>query len=168
MLSVIYGLKDYLHSQGFTTETEFISSGFPYIGVKAKDQAYGDLEPPVIVVYPSSVYDNELQIGGGYWIRTVVNFDIYATSEAQLFEIVDLVRQFVERKTYVYRYDQAIPSYQVSDGIIRPLYTGVAPAAICDLQFENRVVTFMDRMGTVGEADAHSAQITTVAVTSTM
>jgi hypothetical protein len=144
-----------------TTE-EAVGSGLPYIKVQTKDQAYSDMSIPCIVVYPSSATDEELQLGGGYWLAWLYNFDIYAQSDGQLLEIVDLVREFVQSPTSILRYDQYWPSYQVLDGLVRSIYSGGEPALVCQGFFENRTVNFFDRFNTIGEMKAHTAQVSTV------
>jgi hypothetical protein len=161
-ISLIYNLKHYLHEKGFTTEEGFVSQ-FPYVRILTKDQAYGTLVSPCIVVYPATAFDEELQIGGGYWVKTLYLFDIYADSDAQMLELTDIVRQFAETNTHIYGYDVAQPSYQVFDGIVRDYYVGDSPAEVATVYFENRSITFFDRMDTVGESTAHVAQLSTVA-----
>ena len=160
-ISVIYQLKEHLHNNGFTTEAAY-SSAFPFVKVLTKDQAYTQLDPECIVVYPSNQFDQGLQIGGGYWIRTLYNFDIYANSDGKLSDLVDLVRIYLETDSNILRYDQHAPTYQVSDGLVRTIYPDGTPAQVCQMSFENRTVTFLDRVTTIGEATAHSAQMTSV------
>ena len=159
-LSLIYNFKEHMHNNGFTTETA-VGSGLPYVNVQTKDQAYENMSVPSVVVYPSSGGDEELQLGGGYWINFIYNFDIYAGTDAELLDLVDLVRQFVESDSALMRYDQYPPSYQVSDGIVRTIYSGGTPSYVCQISFENRTVNFFDRFNTIGEMKAHTAQVST-------
>jgi hypothetical protein len=163
VVSIIYNYREYLHSKGFTTDTD--CSGFPYIKVSAKDQAYNQWSVPCIVVYPVQGYDKELQIGGGYWLHNMMAFDIYGASESQLLDLVDYTMEFVEHNSSVYRYDENAPTYQVSSGLVRTVFEGGSPERVCPIYFENRTVTFMDRVDTIGEARAHAAQLRTVATT---
>jgi hypothetical protein len=161
-LSVIYNLRDYLHNRSFTTDESLTVSGFPYIHVQSKDQAYTTLTVPSIVVYPSSLFDSELQIGGGFWMKSMFNMDIYANSDAQVLEIADMIMEFIESPTYLFRYDLTTPTYQVSDGLVRPMYSNGSPIPVSQMYFENRTVVYFDRVTTIGEKKAHTAQVTAV------
>jgi len=161
-LSVIYNFRDYLHARGFTTDESLSASGFPYIHVQSKDQAYTTLTVPSIVIYPSSLFDSELQIGGGFWMKMMFNMDIYASSDAQVLEMSDMLMEFIESPSYLFRYDLSTPSYQVSDGLVRPTYSNGSPVPVSQMYFENRTVVYFDRVTPIGEKKAHTAQVTAV------
>lgn len=169
ILSIIYNFKEHLHDEGFNTVAGLEgASTIPFIRVSAKDQAYSDWSVPCVVIYPSAGSDSELQLGGGYWINQHVNFDIYAKTDSQLLDLVDYVMGFVEHNSYLYRYDLNAPTYQVLEGKVRTLYEAGIPENVCHMYFENRTVTFMDRVDTIGEARAHAAQVRTVVSTPNM
>jgi hypothetical protein len=161
VLSSVYEFKDYLHNRGFTTESS-VGSGLPHIKVQFKDAVYGELSAPSVVIYPASMVESDLQIGGGFWLKTLMRFDIYAQSEGQMFDLVDYVREFIESPIYIRRYDLSIPSYQVLDGLVRPIYSGDDPSPVAQVYFEDRTTMFFDRVDIVGEATAHTAQVTAV------
>jgi hypothetical protein len=161
LLSIIYGLKEYLHNRGFSTDSG-IASGFPYIVVQTRDQAYEDLKVPSVVVYPSGESDQELQLGGGYWIRVMVHFDIYGKTDGQMLDLLDHVREYIESPIYIQRYDLNTPSYQVSDGLVRTIYSDGAPTTITQCYFEDRSSMIFGRVDSIGESKAHTAQVTAV------
>lgn len=158
-LSVIYGLRDYLHEEGFTTVPSV--TGMPYVYVGTKDQSYSSMTVPSVIVYPTGELDEELQIGGGHWVKPLLTFDIYGSTDGQTSDLVDLCRQFTESPRWVLRYDLFRPEYQEIEGKVRPTYSSGNPQPVAQMYFDSRAVTFVDRTHTVGEMKAHVAQLTT-------
>lgn len=165
LTSAIYKVKENLHGAGLATESYL--TGYPYVKVCTSDTAYDPWNTPCIVVYNSSAYDKPLQLGGGFWNSWIYHFDVYAESEGQLHELVDIIWDMVRANLHVYRYDINKPTYQVLDGSIRTVYLSGAPTLVCDALLDKRAVTFLPRQDTIGEATAHAAQITVEVTSST-
>jgi hypothetical protein len=162
LLSTINNYKEKLHEAGLNTDPELVTN-LPFVAVTPKDEKYRPLwKAPCVVIYASNISDKELQIGGGFWHSPIINFDIYGLNEGQLYELIDITEEFVRSVSKVKRYDLSEPTYQVSDGLVRTYYESGFPNEVCQMSFDNRIVAFLPRNDTIGEATAHSAQLTTV------
>jgi hypothetical protein len=160
-LSVIYGLRNQLHWEGVPTIPEPTISA-TYVRVLTKDQVYGELETPSIIAYPSAQYEEELQIGGGFILSTGFTFDVYARTDGEMYNLVDITRHYVETTDMAKNYETGFPEYQVLDGKLRETYSGAVPQTIGMMYFSNVRVQYLDRVTLIGETRAHRAQVVAV------